>query len=255
MYKDLFLSSGLNDNEAIVYEYLLKHGKSTAGEIIKKTPLKRGVVYNTVSDLVLKNLVAENKISVKGAKGKNIISEFSPNHPESLRNYLESEKGKLEKAEKNLEANISTLISDFSLVSGKPGVRYFEGEEGVKKVLEDTLTSKTEILTIADAESVNKHVRKINEEYVKTRRRMGIKKRLMVLDTEYAREHFKEKDAFTQVKLLDINISPFDTSIQIYDNKIAYITFSEKFLISTIIDDSSVYSMQKALFEFMWERI
>ena len=212
MYEDLFLSSGLNDNEAVVYEFLLKTGKTTAGEIIKNTPLKRGVAYNTLADLVTKKLVSENKIKAKGARGKNIISEFAPNHPESLRSYLESEKEKLEKAENNLEANISSLVSDFSLVSGRPGVRYFEGDEGVRKVLDDTLTSKTEILTIADVESVRKHVPKINERYVQDRRRMGIRKRLLALDTKYAREHFREKDDVTEVKLVKIHISPFDTS-------------------------------------------
>jgi sugar-specific transcriptional regulator TrmB len=188
MYKDLLLSSGLSDNEAIVYEFLLKSGKVTAGEIIKKTPLKRGVIYNTLSDLVEKDLVTENKIRVKGARGKNIVSEFAPNHPGHLRNYLEGEKSKLEKAEKNLEANISSLVSDFSLVSGRPGVRYFEGEEGVRKVLEDTLTSKTEILTIADIESIRKYAQKINEDYVENRNRAGIGKRLLALDSEYARK-------------------------------------------------------------------
>ena len=40
MYKDIFTQAGLTENEAIIYEYLLNSGQSTAGEIIKNTPIK-----------------------------------------------------------------------------------------------------------------------------------------------------------------------------------------------------------------------
>jgi len=252
MYKELLLDAGLSENEAIIYEYLLKTGKATAGEMIKATPLNRGVTYNTLASLVAKNLVSESKIKARGARGKNIIAEFAPNHPENLRIYMEDEKKELEKAEKNLEANLASLVSDFSLVSGRPGVRYFEGEAGVRKVLADTLTSKTEILTIADVESIRRYAQKINEQYVQERNRAGVGKRLLALDSEYAREHFRNKNELTDVKLVKLDIVPFDTSIHIYDGRIAYITTNERYFISTIINDPAVYSMQKAIFNFIW---
>ncbi|PIP86938.1 hypothetical protein COW81_03015, partial [Candidatus Campbellbacteria bacterium CG22_combo_CG10-13_8_21_14_all_36_13] len=40
------ISAGLEEQEAIVYELLLQKGELRAGEIIKKTALKRGNVYN-----------------------------------------------------------------------------------------------------------------------------------------------------------------------------------------------------------------
>lgn len=253
MYEDLFLSSGLNDNEAVVYEFLLKTGKATAGEIIKNTPVKRGVAYNTLADLVAKKLVSETKIKTKGARGKNVISEFSPNHPENLRSYLENEKEKLEKAEKNLEANISSLVSDFSLVSGRPGVRYFEGIDGVKKVLEDTLTSKEIIYAYSDIEAIVKYIDNINSEYVKKRESFGIKKKAILIDSPFVRNYLSGYHTkVTENKFIDSEWLPFNSLMQIYDGKVAYVTLSEESKIGVIIEDKNIYQMHKALFEFTW---
>ena len=173
MYQDIFHQLGLSSNEAQIYEYLLKHGKSQAGEIIKNTPLKRGLVYNILADLSQKGLISEEK------KAK--IANFSPNHPEKLREYLNLQENKLIKAKNSLDAHISSITSQFNLISGKPGVRYFEGDAGIKKVLEDSLMSKEAIYTYADIESIVKHVNKINQAYVKKRDALGIKKRLSLL--------------------------------------------------------------------------
>lgn len=253
MYKDLFLSSGLSENEAIVYEYLLKSGKTTAGDIIKKTPLKRGVVYNALADLIAKNLVSENKIKAKGVQGKNIISEFAPNHPENLRNYLENEKKKLEKAENNLQANISSLVSDFSLVSGRPGVRYFEGIDGIKKVLEDTLTSKEIIYAYSDIEAIVKYIDKINSQYAKKRESLEIKKKAILIDSPFVRNYLSGYHTkVTENKFIDSEWLPFNSLMQIYDGKVAYVTLSEESKIGVIIEDKNIYQMHKALFEFTW---
>jgi len=253
MYEDLFLSSGLNDNEAVVYEFLLKTGKATAGEIIKNTPVKRGVAYNTLADLVAKKLVSETKIKTKGARGKNVIAEFSPNHPENLRSYLENEKEKLEKAEKNLEANISSLISDFSLVSGRPGVRYFEGMEGIRKVLEDSLTSKNIIYTYADIEAICKYIDETNQSYVKKRDDMGIKKMAVIIDSPFAKKYLKDYyKAVTDVRFIDHELFPFNCVMQIYEGKVSYITLSDVSMVGVIIQDENIYQMHKSVFEFVW---
>lgn len=133
MYKEIFTSINLSLGESIVYEYLLKNGESPAGEMIKKTPLKRGLVYKILDSLVDKGLVIEKTSIPSKKQGRRKISHFLPNHPEKLREFIENEKKKLDKAKNTLEANMPALISDFNLASGKPGVRFFEGIEGIKK--------------------------------------------------------------------------------------------------------------------------
>lgn len=254
MYKDLFVSLGLNENEAVVYEYLLKHGKVKAGEIIKNTSLKRGLAYIILADLVKKDLVFEEKVGSKGARGKAIVSEFSPQHPENLRFYLENQEKKMHQANNVLESNLSMLVSDFNLVSGRPGVRYFEGLKGVKKVLDDTLISHEKVIyTYSDIEAIVKYIDKLNSAYVKEREKAGIQKKAILLDSPFARKYLKDYHTeTTETRFIDGGLFPFNTLMHIYDNKVAYVTLSESSMIGIIIEDKNIYQMHKSLFEFNW---
>ncbi len=255
MYEEIFTSLGLSVNESIVYEYLLKNGESTAGEIIKKTPLKRGVIYNALSDLKEKDLLVEKKSIPKGGKGRVKISIFAPNHPERLREFLEEEKNKLKKAESTLQANLPSIISDFNLVSGKPGVRFFEGIEGIKKITDVSLTAKSIIYSYADIEAIEKYVSKINSDYVEKREKLGIKKMGIVIDSPFTRNYLKDYHReITDTRFINHKLFPFNTVMQIYDDKISYVTLSENNKIGILIEDKNIYQMHKSLFEFAWSK-
>jgi sugar-specific transcriptional regulator TrmB len=245
MYKDIFTQIGLSDNEAIVYEFLIKNGKVTAGDIIKKTTLKRGVIYNTLENLRKKDVISK--------RTKNKVSYFSPQHPEKLKELADEKETELQKAERNLEANMPELTSQFNLSTGKPGIKFFEGVEGVKKVLEDSLRSKEEIYTYADIEAIVKHIDKINQEYVQKRDKLNIKKRAILIDSPFARKYLKNYHrTTTDMKFIKHNINNFNTVMQIYDGKISYITLTSKIKIGAIIEDQNIYQMHKSLFKFSW---
>ncbi len=245
MYKDLLTQAGLNSNESIVYEFLLRKGENTAGEITKNTPLKRGVVYNALESLSKKDLV--NK------KTKNKVAYFSPGHPEKIRHFVEEKGYELQKAERELEANMPKLISDFNLISGKPGVRIYEGRHGLVKVLNDSLNSRTEILTYAQIKGMEKYLGRDNDKYVAKRKELNIKKRGIVADTPYAREYLKDYDrSVTEIRLIDGKKYPIFLEMEIYDGKVSFLTFSEKNLIGVILENEEIYKTQKSIFELNW---
>jgi sugar-specific transcriptional regulator TrmB len=245
MYKDIFTQIGLSDNEAIVYEFLIKNGEVTAGDIIKKTPLKRGVVYNALENLRKKGAISK--------KTKNKVSYFTPQHPERLRKYAEEKENEIKKAERNLEANMPKLISDFNLVSGQPGIRIYEGREGLVKVLNDSLNSKTEILTYAQIKGMEKYLGRDNDKYVRKRKELKIKKRGIVADTPYARKYLKNYDrSVTEIRLIDGKKYPIYLEMEIYDGKVSFLTFSEKKLIGVIIENKEIYESQRSIFELVW---
>lgn len=247
MYKDIFTQIGLSANEAIVYEYLLKNGESPAGVIIKKTPLKRGVVYNTLADLIKKELVLE--------KAKDKIAFFSPNHPDILREFIDGQEAQIKKAKKTLEVNLPPIISSFNLVSGRPGVRYFEGIDGIKKVLADSLTASGTICAYSDIEAIVKYIDDINKDYVAKRDKLGIAKKGIVIDSPFAREYLKNYHLqTTYTRFIDYKLYPFNSVMQIYDGKISYITLSDVSKIGVIIEDQNIFQLHKSIHEYMWER-
>lgn len=247
MYKDIFIKIGLSPNESLVYDFLLKNGESSAGEIIKTTPLKRGVVYNNLASLIKKDLINWKK--------KDKIAYFSPNHPEKLREFMENKENELQEAEKNLSANLPKLISDFNLISGRPGIRIYEGLDGVKKTINDSLSCQETLRTFADAEAVVKNIEKINNKYVAEREKLGIKKRIILPNNDFSIKYLQNYHRdITDIKLIDYKKYYFTAVMQIYDGKVVYINFTDNFKIGIIIEDPNIYQMQKSLFDFIWER-
>lgn len=247
MYKDIFVDLGLTDNQSIIYEYLLKNGDNTAGNIIKNTPLKRGLVYNILDELCELKLINKRN-------NRNKVAVFSPEHPEKLREYLNNKEKDVIKAKNTLESNFSSIISDFNLISNKPGVRVFEGEAGIRKVAADMLTSKTTIYTYLDMDNISKFIDKLDQEFYAERKKKKIKQNILVVNSKIAKEKTKSpEDELTQVKYIKIN--HFKSAAEIYDGKIAFVTLSddEKNKIGIIIEDKNIYEMQKSLFESYWE--
>lgn len=244
MYEDMFANFGLTDNQSVIYEYLLKNGENTAGNIIKNTSLKRGLVYNILEELCELKLINKRY-------NKNKVAIFSPEHPEKLREYLDNKEKDVIKAKNTLEANISSIISDFNLVSNKPGVRVFEGKDAFEKVMNDTLTSKTDILAYLDANNIDSFVEKIDAKKFEERIKLKINKKILIANNKNGRSVVSAKNKYTESKFLK-NVDGFNSTVQIYDGKVAFITLAKDIKIGIIIQDKFIYDMQKKLFETFW---
>jgi len=242
----VLVQAGLTPEQASLYEVLVKNGPLYASGASRKANISRPLGYKVLGELVAANLVEK-----KDEPGK--VAVFSAVHPLKLKEFSEKRVENLKSASKALDGTLGSLISDFNLVSGKPGVRFFEGIEGVKAVLEDSLTAQDEILTYADIESIEKHISTINREYVKTREKFGIKKKGIAFDTPFTRNFLKGyAPSVTEMKLIKSDEKPFHTVMQIYDGKVSYITLSEENLIGVIIADKNIYEMHRDLFLYTW---
>ncbi|MFH1030289.1 MAG: helix-turn-helix domain-containing protein [bacterium] len=256
MYKDIFTQIGLTDNEAIIYEYLIKNGETAAGKIIKNTPLKRGVVYYVLDDLVKKGLINERK--------KEKVAYFMPVHPQKLEEIAEDRENELKKAKNALEANMGKILSDFNLLSNQPGIKYFEGMIGIKKVLEDTLKNNPtkEILSFVDAGIYAKYLSKWNAEYYAPKRReLGIFEKVIIpkneTSLEFMNEYMKNPKAkeLTDVIFVDQKfLSLIPSEINIYGgDKICFVTFSEKGHMAAIVQNKEIASALASIFNCVWQ--
>ncbi len=246
LYLDELKKLGLSDKEAEIYLILSEATELKGSEIDKKSKYSRQTVYSTLENLIKLNLVEKNE-----KKGQ--VAKFKITHPSKLQNLLNKKEEEFKQTKNSLTLVIKNLISDFNLISGQPGVQVFEGEEGVRKVLNDSLKTKGEILTYADVEPVIKYIKNINDEYVKKRLKLKIKKRALVLDTEFARKYMKENYSgkITDTRFLNNGeIMPFSAFVEIYDDKISYITFENDNLIGIIIQNKPIADINKYLFEF-----
>ena len=245
MNSELLISLGLTLDEANIYNVLLEGGFMPARTVATRANLGRPLTYKILDDLIIKGVVEK-----KDTGGK--VSLFAPVHPRELEMLLNKKKIEIDNAKKALDESLGSMISKYNLFIGKPNVQFFEGKEGVAKVIRDSLTSETEILTFADNEAMNKYYPELNKENIEARRNSKIKKRLISIDTPYIREIAKKDDpTLTQRRLINSDYK-FSVAVQIYDNKVTYITLDPDKAIGVIIEDKSIYDMQKIIFENMW---
>ena len=245
-YEELLTKVGLTPDQSKIYEVLLKNGVLPASKTALKAGIKRGLGYKVIEDLVSMDLV--EKIDKK-------VALYAANHPSKLKEITQKKADEIKVMENTLSGALGPMVSDYNLTLGKPNVQFFEGKDGVKKVMEDSLYSTEEILSYADITSIQKYIPEINKWYVEQREKKGIKKRGILLDTPEARKilssYYKN---ITDSRLIKIISSPFESVMQIYDGKVSYITLSNRQLIGIIVEDQAVYEMHKALFNFTWEK-
>jgi len=245
-YLELLKRSGLSEKEALIVEALLENGEMGAGEIIRSVNLKRGDTYNHIYSLKQKGIVEES--STKGWK------RFRLEHPSKIEEYIENRSKELEGAKKELSAVLPSLLSTYNLSYHKPGVKVFEGEDAIEKVMSDSLASKTPIYEYLDPSQVDEVLDKTNKKYVTKRHNLKIVKKLLVPNTPFSINRYKGKGGeLTKIRFLDFPMAKFQTVMQIYDGKISYLTLSQESVIGVIIEDPYIYKMHKALFDVSWE--
>ncbi len=251
-YTQQITDAGLSSEQAIVYEVLLKLGESPASSIAKAIPsgtaLSRPFVYKILEELITLELA--QKVST-GSK----VARFVPKHPVAISKVIDDQKERIERTRQQFLTTSGKLSSLFNLSVGKPGVQFYEGKDGVWEVLMDSLTATEEILTYADLESISKYIPDLNAEYSVMREDKDVKKRGLVIDSPEARKFLTSYDGeVTHTKLIKAgeSLSSFQTVMQIYDNKVSYITLTDEYMVGIIITDQFIAGTHKYLFESLW---
>ena len=244
--ENILIQAGLSEEQALIYEALIDRGPQKASNLSTWTGVKRGLTYK-----ILEQLESMGLVEKKGGDGT--IATFFPNHPQALMGSIERKEQQLKLTKETLGFALGELSSKFNLLTGKPNVLFFEGKEGVGKVIRDSYTSKDEILTYADNEAMNKYYPELYKENVATRKKLKVKKRIISIDTPYIHELAKNDDPEITKRRLVNSTDHFATVMQIYDNKVTYITLDPDKSIGVVIEDASIYKMHKTLFEALWE--
>ena len=246
MYENVLTSVGLTPEQAAVYEILLKNGRRKAAEIAKAFRKKRGITYKVLEELERKGLVVKKESSGE-------VTQFEAAHPGNLSDVVEQEERRITSVHSALEGVMSQMVSDFNRIIGKPGVRFYEGIDGMKKVLEDSLAAKETIYAYVDATAVVKYIKEVNDEYAKKREKLGVVKKSIIPDTPTTRSLAKGyHPAVTENRFIRGVTGFSDTVVQIYDGKVSYIILTPERMLGFIVQNDAIYRMQKSIFELVW---
>jgi len=238
---------GLTPAELKIYQILLEQGALPIAELIETTGLKKGDCYNKTYDLIKKGLVEEFE-----AQKKKHFRLADPRKLEEVATNLYLEAGNLKR---EVESLLPELISTYTLTYHAPGTLFFEGEEAMRRVLEDTLTATTEVLQYADVDAFTNQFQDVNARYVKRRSHLKQYKRVILPDTPGSRRYSQtQRPELLSARYLPESARLRDVSMYIYDNKISYLTLQQDKMVGIIIEDPLLATMHRQLFNFSWEK-
>ena len=241
--------AGLSAEQARLYESLVKSGPSPASDAARRALVSRTLGYKVLGELIVLGLVDKKEDAGK-------VAIFTAAHPLKLKELIEKREQQAKDALTAIEGVLGQMTSEYNLAGGKPGVQFYEGMDGVRRVLDDSLTSKTEILEYVDVEVVEKRIKKLSDAYLEARGKRGIAKKLLVIDSDFTRGLYSKisEEAKSEVRAIKKGEMPFDVALMIYDGKISYLTMRAETPIGVIIADQSIYEMHRHLFLTLYEQ-
>ena len=228
---------GLTEKESKVFLACAEIGTSVVSEIAKKAELNRVTTYDILDKLKKKGLVSHFT--------KKKTKYFTSTDPETV----------LEEFEKRTNEFRSSL-PQFKRIQGEtahPRIRYFEGIEGIKAIYTDTLSAKTEILNYSNSNEIRKIWPTYDKDYVEKRANKGIHLRgICPKDKQGIKVQSEDKKYMREMRLMPEKKFDFTNEINIYDDKVAIISFKDE-LIGMIIESREIANSQRAIFNMSWQ--
>ena len=230
--------AGLTKPEISIYLYLLENGLSSPPQISKGSKILRANTYNVLSSLKAKGLI-DNQL-----KGKRHI--YFAKDPSSIILSLEEKKNAINKVLPDLRAL-------FKAEKNKPVIKFYYGIEQIKQIFEQ-IDNADEILFVLPTN-------KIFEAYpgfFKQFRKKLVEKQIFVRDivtqksgVSIARNTKKIMKGYYEFRLFAQKYEDMPTSIRIWNDNIALVTFDEP-IMGTVITSKSLAKTFNVMFETMW---
>ncbi len=234
------LLAGLNETEAKIYLACLEMGPSSAWNIFKKTGVKRPTCYASLDKLVADE-IAHKKFD--GAR-----SIFSVITPAKLLMTLDYRKNQFRKA-------LPLFAALKSTAEDKPRVQVFEGLDGIHQayILGLDQPENSEILVFGSAR-IWQEINQQDSFYTAERVSKNITSRALFANLPH-NQLFAKMD---RMELRETRYLPqeyFDpkTEIQVFDNTVIYVTYSETAPYATVIENQAIAADMRQQFEILWK--
>ena len=247
MYTEFLVKAGLNNEQAKVYEILIKNGPMPARKASLLSGIKRQMCYKLLDQLIDLGLIE---------KINNRINIFKPTHPEKITDLLVNRQNEFRLAEQSLKGIMGNLISDYNLYSGKPNVRFYEGVSGVQILYDDIILENKNIkLMRSPFDNDRKDLDKLVQKQLARQIEHQIHTKAL---TPLMHDSIETTIKSDKSNLVDRRIIPkeeFEIPAQviIYGDKVALTSYGE-YLVTTIIQNRDIRDTFDMIFEYIWQK-
>lgn len=231
---------GLTGNEVKVYLALIDLGASLAGNVAREARLHRRPTYDALNRLITKGLVS---YAIKSGR-----KHFRPADPMRVLEMVKEREREIEKILPGIEQRFKRT---------KPEIfaEIYEGQEGVKSVMELILKERKEWLTIGSTGKAPTILPFYLEQFAGKRVKLGIRRHVLIADTAEGKKYYKtlKRQSLTKVKFLPTEIQQ-PLTIWIFGNKVAIILVSLEYPAVFLIDNKETANSYKEYFNLLWKQ-
>ena len=236
-------AAGLTEKEAIIYETMLSAGAQSASKLATLAGLKRGITYASLAKL--------KDMGVAFESTRSGVTVYTPSHPSVVLQLIAKRRGELGSVEHLFTQRMPELSKKYKLAVGKPTVRYYEGEEGIREVFEDVYAPKDEpvygCVDLAHAQKVFPAY--ISGDVVPKRIKNGVQSIPIFADDTLSRELSKKDIRQLRISALvpgDEYTMPAE--IDVYEDKVAMMTFRKGDFVALMIENADIATSLKSIF-------
>lgn len=239
---------GCNDCEAGIYLLCLAMDPASVQEIARRMGRNRFTIHSAVEQLIQKGFLLETR------RGKRRF--IAAENPDVLFRLLERKRAELESLSGNVEYAAKLLHSIQPAETSKPSVRFYEGIEGYKHMLAETLSAKGEVLVFSYVPLLTSIVgEEYLEEYFRKRGRKSITTRLIFPRCAFAERVLRyAKEYRITIRYLPEGME-WKSGIFFWNDCIALLSYTLNRLHCTIIENKDIADFyRKIIFELCWSQ-
>lgn len=234
---------GLAPKEAETYIAMLELGPSSVQDIAKKAGINRTTTYVMLEGLKKHGLVSTFE------KGKKTL--FAAENPEQLIEILTRQTDMIEAKKSKLQQSLPRLLAIFNTVGDKPRVRFLEGEEPMREIMQKIGHVESEVWEMfAVDEFFVEAIKKFqtNEQRSNPHRRLK-GRALVTIKPGHMLPYFNLNN--TEVRVLEWGTHIFTGDISIHNDQ-AYIFVYKGHFAAIAIQSKEIVEILRALYEMAW---
>lgn len=234
---------GLYEDEAKVYLACLELGGGYVSAIAKRAQVHRVTCYHTLDNLVKKGLLSFTT--------QHNTKVYKPEAPDLI---VKKQAEKLVAAKRILPELKALLINQ----SFKPNIRFVEGKEGIKSILEETLNTAEEIVGYTNVDKLVALFPEYLYYYSEERQKRKIRSRHLSPYTKLSKTflstyfpHDKKRE-IAEILYVDPKEFEFENEVYVYGNKVATLSLEKNELIGVVTESPIIAKTHRSIFNLSW---
>jgi sugar-specific transcriptional regulator TrmB len=237
---------GCNARESAIYLKLLELGPTSVQELARALKQNRITVHSAVEQLVAKGFLYESR------RGKRRI--IGAEEPVVLSNIVTRKESDLTILKDNVGALIRLLSAVRRPESSAPTVKFYEGKDGFKRMLEETLEARDGVLVITYVDLFAHWLTPAYlEDYFKRRSAKGIHTKLIYPPSKFGeRVKGKARDYKIEIRTLPPELE-WRAGVFSWNDSIGIQSLTENRLTCTIIENKDIAHFWRAVvYPLLW---